>query len=194
MNRSLCFGLWGRWRQKTDKQTSCHWLKMKRTFFFPICSAVAWLFSKRGQYGGAFTWETVEMWPDADKVDFLRHLDDLTEDHCWSPLIGIRYSWANEALNLLISLDPSPDHSGLFCFLSSWCTTADTRMHAYYSINDTHGSSPRSLWWYYFKRHVPNPKNLTMIHKMWRHNNIWLPFSDHLYLILVVSLLTLQRV
>lgn len=69
--------------------------------------------------------ETVEMWPDADKVDFLRHLDDLTEDHRLSPLIGIRYSRANEALNLLISLHPSPDRSGLFCFLSSRRTTAD---------------------------------------------------------------------
>lgn len=62
---------------------------------------------------------TVEQWPDADKVDFLRHLPDLTEDQSLSPRRGIRYSWANGALNLLISLDPSLDRTGLFRFISS---------------------------------------------------------------------------
>lgn len=65
---------------------------------------------------------TVEQWPDANKVDFLRHLRDLTEDQSLSPQIGIRYSWANGALNLLIFLDPSPDRTGLFRFISSRCT------------------------------------------------------------------------
>lgn len=67
----------------------------------------------------SFIQGTVEKWPDADKVDFLRHLRDRREDQSLSPQIGIRYSWANGALNLLISLDPSPDRTGLFRFLSS---------------------------------------------------------------------------
>lgn len=134
----IVFGLWGRDRDKKNKQAVIDW-RWKGHFFqfaLPLHDS-----SARGGYGGAFTWETVEMWPDADKVDFLRHLDDLTEDHCLSPLIGIRYSWANEALNLLISLDPSPDHSGLFCFLSSWCTTADTP-HACVLLHKWHTREP----------------------------------------------------
>ena len=76
-----------------------------------------------------------------DKVDFLRHLCDLTEDHGLGLQIGIRYSWANGALNLLISLDPSPDHDGLLCFLSSQRAMQLTpSVHAYYSINDKYSS------------------------------------------------------
>lgn len=71
---------------------------------------------------GPFLQGTVEQRPDADKVDFLRHLRDLTEDQLLSPQIGIRYSWANGALNLLISLDPSPNRTGLYRFISSRCT------------------------------------------------------------------------
>lgn len=99
-----------------------------------LCDSLA-----QRECGHTFTYETVEKWPDGDNVDLFWHLDDLTEDHWLSPQIGIRYSWANGALHLLISLDPSPDHGGLFWFLSSQRRTQLTpSLHAYYSINDKH--------------------------------------------------------
>lgn len=126
---------------QAKKERNKHDLRWNVTIFIQ-CKQLLNNSSAQGECGGAPTKETVEKWPDADKVDFLWHLDDLTEDHRLSPQIGIRYSWTNGALNLLISLNPSLDHTGLFRFLSSQCATQLTPwVHAYYSINDKYSRS-----------------------------------------------------
>lgn len=86
------------------------------------------------------------MWPGADKADSPRHLDDLTEDQCLSPPIGIRYSWANEALNLLISLDPPVITQAYFASYPVDAQQLTPRVHVFYSLSDTHGSFGWSLW------------------------------------------------
>lgn len=130
------------WTCRRGRKRSWHRFKMRRKHFRLMQKQLLHNSPAEQECGVTFAQETVEKWPDADKVDFLWHLRDLTEDHRLSPQIGIRYSWANGALNLLISLDPSPDHTGLFRFLSSQRTTQLTpSVHAYYSINDKYSSS-----------------------------------------------------